>query len=194
VCRLQEVEPRRVRHRIYERANMKFQYNTLFLSLFLFCSMSLIMSTDVVAAEKTPTGDMEVGKQVCEKKENLLDQILCFAALATKHDDFLICNAASHEGVKYQCFAIYAERRSNPDVCEEIPPKSSEHKDLRDSCISDVAKQNGDFTLCEKVQAQGLRDSCYWGIAKQTGDTSLCEKIQDSGLKSGCTGKPVYID
>jgi hypothetical protein len=95
--------------------------------------------------------------------------------------------------VRYQCYAIYAERRSNPDVCEEIPPKSADYIGLRDVCISDVAEKVGDFTLCEKVQTQGLRDSCYLKIFNKTGDTSLCEKIQDNGLKSGCTGKPVDI-
>jgi hypothetical protein len=156
--------------------------------------MPLIMPTDVVSTEPTSTEDIAIEKKVCEENESLLGQTLCLSSLATKQDDFLICNAASHEGVKYQCYAIYAERRSTPDVCEEIPPTSTEHKDLRDSCISDVAKDNGDFILCEKVQSQGLRDSCYWGIAKQTGDTALCEKIHDNGLKSDCTGKPVYVD
>lgn len=173
---------------------MRLQYKTLFILLLLFCFMPLIMSTYAASAEKSSNGDMEIGKKACGKKENLFDQILCYAALATKHDDFSICNAASHEGVRYQCYAIYAERRSNPDICEEIPPKSADHKALRDACISDVAKKIGDFTLCEKVQTQGLQDSCYWGIAKKTGDTSLCEKIQDNGLKSGCTGKPVDIE
>jgi len=173
---------------------VRLQYKTFFILLLLFCFMPLIMSTYAASAEKSSNGVMELGRKACGKKENLFDQILCYAALATKHDDFSICNAASHEGVRYQCYAIYAERRSNPDICEEIPPKSADHKALRDACISDVAKKIGDFTLCEKVQTQGLQDSCYWGIAKKTGDTSLCEKIQDNGLKSGCTGKPVDIE
>ena len=172
---------------------MKLQYKNVFILLFLFCFMSLIIST-YVSAEESSNADMALGITACGKKENLIDQILCYAAHATKFDDVSICNAASHEGVRYQCYAIYAERRSNPDVCEEIPSKLADHKALRDACISDAAKKIGDFTLCEKVQNQGLRDSCYWGVAKKTGDLSLCEKIQDNGLKSGCTGKPVDID
>ena len=172
---------------------MSLQYKTFFILVLLFCFVPLIFST-YVSAEKSFNGDIDLDKKACGKKENIFDQILCYATLATKHDNVSICKAASHEGVRYQCYAIYAERRSNPDVCEEIPSKSAGHKTLRDACISDVAKKIGDFTLCEKVQTQGLRDSCYWGIAKTTGDTSLCEKIQDNGLKSGCTGKPVGID
>ena len=172
---------------------MKLQYKALFILLLLFCFMPLIIS-NYVLAEEFSNADIALGKKACGKKKNLIDQTLCYAALATKHDDVSICNAASHEGVRYQCYAIYAERRSNPDVCEEIPSKSADHKGLRDACISDVAKKVGDFTLCEKVQTQGLRDSCYWGIAKKTGDTSLCEKIQDNRLKSGYTGKPVDIE
>ena len=172
---------------------MRLHHKALFIVLLLYCFMPLIMST-YGSAEKSSEGDMELGKEACWKTENLFDQVLCYAALATKHEDVSICNAASHDGVRYQCYSIYAERQSNPDACEEIPSSSADHKALRDACISDVAKKIGDFKLCEKVQTQGLRDSCYWGIVKKTGDTSLCEKIQDNGLKSGCTGKPIVIE
>jgi hypothetical protein len=172
---------------------MRLQYKNVLILSFFFCFMSLVISTNV-SAEESSNAEIALGKKACGKKGNLIDQMLCYAALATKHEDVSICNAASHEGMRYQCYAIYAERRSNPDVCEEIPPKSADYIGLRDVCISDVAEKVGDFTLCEEVQTQGLRDSCYWKIAKKTGDTSLCEKIQDKVLKSGCTGKPVYIE
>ncbi len=67
--------------------------------------MPLILST-YVSAEKSSNGDMQLGEKACGKKEKLFDQILCYAALATKHDDVSICNAASHAGVRYQCYAI----------------------------------------------------------------------------------------
>ena len=171
---------------------MNRQYKNFFILLFLICFMFLIIS-NYVSADESSSADTSLEEKTCGKKKNLIDQLLCYAALATKLDDVSICDAASQEGVRYQCYAIYAERRFKPDVCEAIPSKSAELKDLRDVCISDVAKKAGDFTLCEKIETQGLRDSCYWGVAKKTGDTSICEKIQDKGLKSTCTGKPVYV-
>ena len=171
---------------------MNRQYKNFFILLFLICFMFLIIS-NYVSADESSSADTSLEEKTCGKKKNLIDQLLCYAALATKLDDVSICNAASQEGVRYQCYAIYAERRFKPDVCEAIPSKSAELKDLRDVCISDVAKKAGDFTLCEKIETQGLRDSCYLGVAKKTGNTSICEKIQDKGLKSGCTGKPVYV-
>ena len=171
---------------------MKHQYKNVFIILFSICFMFLVI-TSYVSAEESPNADTSLDEKSCEKKKNLFNQILCYTALATKLDDVSICDAASHEGVRYQCYAIYAELRSKPDVCEAIPSKSAELKGLRDVCISDVAKKAGDFTLCKKIKTQGLRDSCYLGVAKKTGDTSICDKIQDKGLKSSCTGKPVYI-
>jgi hypothetical protein len=171
---------------------MNHQYKNVFILLFLICFMFFIIS-NYVSADESSSADTSLDEKTCGKKKNLIDQLLCYAALATKLDDVSICDAASHEGVRYQCYAIYAERRSKPDVCEAIPSKSAELKGLRDVCISDVAKKAGDFTLCAKIETQGLRDSCYLGVAKKTGDTSICEKIQDKGLKSGCTGKPVYV-
>jgi len=84
---------------------MRLQYKKISILLFLFCFMPLIIST-YVSAEESPTADMAHGKKACGKKENLIDQILCYAALATKHEDVSICNAVSHEGVRYQCYAI----------------------------------------------------------------------------------------
>lgn len=171
---------------------MNHQFKNVFILLFSICFMYLIISNYVSAGESS-NADSSLDEKTCGKKKNLIDQILCYAALATKLDDVSVCDAASHDGVRYQCYAIYAERRSKPDVCEAIPLKSAELKGLRDVCISDVAKKAGDFTLCEKIKTQGLQDSCYLGVAKNTGDTSICEKIKDKGLKSGCTGTPVYV-
>lgn len=81
---------------------MNCQYKNVFIVLFLFCFMPLIVSNYVVA-EESSNADMTLGKKACRKKENLIDQILCYADLATKLDDVLICNAAFHEGVRYQC-------------------------------------------------------------------------------------------
>lgn len=130
----------------------------------------------------------------CEDTENLLERIECYATLATDEDDPSVCGRSSHEGVKYQCYAVLAERRGSKELCNEIPSRSPDHKKLRDVCISDVAAQTLSPILCEEIQTVGLRDSCYVKIGQQTKDTTLCQRIQDPGLRSLCTGQPVMVE
>ena len=130
----------------------------------------------------------------CEDTENLLERIECYATLATDEDDPYVCGRSSHEDVKYQCYAVLAERRGSKELCNEIPSRSPDHKKLRDVCISDVAAQMLSPILCEEIQTVGLRDSCYVKIGQQTKDTTLCQRIQDPGLRSLCTGQPVMVE
>lgn len=129
----------------------------------------------------------------CAEIEDPFEQIDCYVTLATSSDDPSACNQAAHEGVKYQCYAILAERRSSTELCDAIPATSQDHRDLRDICISDVAKKVADPHLCERVQSAGLRDGCYSLIGQKTGNKALCEKIQDPGLKSLCSGESVIV-
>ena len=142
--------------------------------------------------ERTPV--VTEASSQCEDTENLLERIECYATLATDEDDPSVCGQSSHEGVKYQCYAILAERRGSKELCNEIPSRSSDHKKLRDVCISDVAAQTLSPLLCEEIQTVGLRDSCYAKIGQQTNDTTLCQRIQDPGLRSICTGQPVMVE
>ena len=142
--------------------------------------------------ERTPVVTETLSQ--CEDTENLLERIECYAALATDEDDPSVCGRSSHEGVKYQCFAVLAERRGSKELCDEIPSRSPDHKKLRDVCISDVAAQTLSPLLCEEIQTVGLRDSCYAKIGQQSKDTTLCQRIQDPGLRSICTGQPVMVE
>ncbi|MCP3994645.1 MAG: hypothetical protein GY722_06200 [bacterium] len=130
----------------------------------------------------------------CEDAENLIEQIDCYATLATKGSDPSVCDLSSHEGVKYQCHAVVAERLGNVELCDQIPVTSSDHQQLRDVCVSDVAKKTLDDLLCDGIQTVGLRDSCYVKIGRETKNTALCAKIQDPGLRSLCSGIPVVVE
>ncbi len=130
----------------------------------------------------------------CEDVENLFQRIECYASLATDKDDPSVCGQSSHEGVKYQCYAVLAVRRSSRELCDLIPLRSPDHQELRDICISDVAKKTMSPLLCAGIGTIGLKDSCYAKIGQATGDTTLCQKIQDPGLRSICTGESVIVD
>lgn len=130
----------------------------------------------------------------CERIENVFKQIECYVTLATDEEDPSMCGLSSHDGVKYQCYAILAERLGSRDLCDQIPLASLDHQELRDICISDVAKKILNYVVCDEIQTMGLRDSCYAKIGQETKNTTLCEKIQDPGLRSMCSGVPVMVE
>jgi hypothetical protein len=147
-----------------------------------------------------PTEDPERPPQVstealgqCEDVKSVFERIECYVTLATDKDDPSVCGHSSHEGVKYQCYAILAERRGNRELCNIIPSRSPDYVELRDICISDVAKKTLSPLLCEGIQTVGLRDSCYAKIGQDSKDTTLCQKIRDPGLRSICSGEPIVV-
>jgi hypothetical protein len=125
--------------------------------------------------------------------QGLIEQITCLSDLAAAKKDPSLCDAAKHEGVKYQCYAVAAEKLGDWKICFDIPREPDESLKLRDLCISDVAEKAGDAALCEKIQTRNFKDSCYLKVYGKTGDEALCEKIADPGLKSLCTGEPVLV-
>lgn len=138
--------------------------------------------------------EAEESELCSEFKADLVGQITCFSAAAAERDDLTVCDQAFHEGVQYQCYALFAERRDNPEACEKIPTDTEEMQGLRDVCLSDVAANREDPELCATIVTPGLRDSCYAKVAERTGDLAICEQIEDPVLKSGCTGEPYYIE
>jgi hypothetical protein len=129
----------------------------------------------------------------CIDKANVFEQIKCLTNRAVELKDVAVCDRSKHVGVKYQCYAIYAEKVGNWEICNRIPTDNKDLLNLKSICISDVAKKLMKEELCEKVDVLGFKDGCYMKIAESTGNKTLCEKISDSGIKSLCTGEPIYI-
>lgn len=117
---------------------------------------------------------------------DLLERVGCFADLAVREGDLGGCDAAAHEGVKYQCYAVVAERQDDPLVCRKIPLATAEHLSLRDLCLSDIAKNRRDPEICSEVETVGFRDGCYFAVAEETSDLTLCTRINDDGLNRLC--------
>ena len=117
---------------------------------------------------------------------DLLLQIGCYADAAVERGDLGPCEAAVHEGVQYQCYAVVAERQDDPSLCQQIPTPTAEHLLLKDACLSDIAKNGLDPELCGAVEAEGLRDGCYFAVAEGIPDRTVCSEITDEGLKRLC--------
>ena len=91
----------------------------------------------------------------CEATENVIERIECYVEFATDNDDPSVCGQSTDEGVKYQCYAIVAERRDSVELCDVIPSRSQDHQELKDICISDVAKKILNALLCEQNRPSG---------------------------------------
>lgn len=137
----------------------------------------------------TPSASAE-----CADIANAIERTLCFADRAVEAGSTSPCDEASGEGVRYQCYAVYAERVETVEPCRRIPTTSADLRDLRDVCVGDVAEVTGRAELCAEVAADGLRDSCWLSVYRQTGDRTLCDRIEDRALKSLCTDEPVRIE
>ncbi len=131
----------------------------------------------------------DTNDQDCSSKKNPFEQLSCYATMAKATNNLNACDQAAHAGVRYQCYAIFAEFSDSPAICNKIPATTNEHRSLIDICISDVAKKVHDASLCEGIITKGLRDSCYLKLANEMSDRTLCAKIQDAGLKSICSKK-----
>ncbi len=48
-----------------------------------------------------------------------------------------------------------------------------------DKTIQEDALQQGDSSLCDKINNISLKDGCYWGLAKEIKNPLLCKKISE---------------
>jgi hypothetical protein len=127
----------------------------------------------------------------CKEIKHVMDRLLCFGDAAKSENDLTICDQAGHEGVRYQCYYIFAMHSQDIKTCDKIPDKNPEMLSLREGCYSDLASQPA---ICEKIKNQGIKDGCYLKLSKKTNNKNLCKKIIDPGLRSACTGQPVFVD
>ena len=124
---------------------------------------------------------------------DLYDQVGCFADLAVSRQDIDVCSTAANDGVRNQCYAVAASGLDRLDACNRIEPHSTEHIELRDACISDIALLRHNATLCRQLDSRTLQDSCLFKIYEGTGDTKLCADIADRGLRRLCDETPVFV-
>jgi hypothetical protein len=117
----------------------------------------------------------------------LIEQVACYADLAVGTGNLEACEQAGHEGVRYQCLAVFAERTEDPIPCRQIPETTEEHLELKDLCLSDVTKARMDPALCEEISVPGFRDGCFFGVAQGIPDPNLCARITDEGLRNQCS-------
>ena len=55
--------------------------------------------------------------------------------------------------------------------------------DDRDLCYQNMALEESNLTLCDKIQAKDLRDYCQVKIRQ---DTSTCDELKDQDMRQWC--------
>jgi hypothetical protein len=127
----------------------------------------------------------------CEKKQDILEQISCYADRATMEKKSEMCDVLEVDSAKFQCYSFYAERAENEALCKKISIWT--HSTLKDTCIKNVAKTKGDAEICNKISAAGLnfKDDCFFEIYQITQNAALCEKISNEELKLKCSGENI---
>lgn len=145
--------------------------------------------------ESRSAGD-EITEQArqCSGVEDIFDRIQCFVDRALEAKTFTACDEANEQAVRYQCYAVFAERAETAIPCRQIPTSDLDYRQLRDVCLADVAAALGSSALCEEIESDGLRDGCWLSTSHGTGNQTLCERIEDPQLHSLCTGEPVYVN
>ena len=150
-----------------------------------------VIAVLLLATADTAGADVKIDG--CATKKNLFEQISCYSAVAKETDNLVACDQASHEGVRYQCYAIFAEYSVSQEICHKIPAATDEHRSLTDACLSDVAMKAHNPSLCERIATAGLSDSCYSKLAKEMNEISLCAQIRDTSLANSCNNKAMLV-
>lgn len=157
----------------------------------------MIIATPLVACDNdrgdAPAMDTDAPAQDavdCEALQSRIDMTLCLVDIATDAGTTAACDVTGDPGVRFQCYAIFAERLGDPETCRRIPDQGEDFRDLRDACLADVAPVAERPELCEEVRESGLRDGCFLSVYRVTADATLCDRIEDAGLRSLCTGVP----
>lgn len=118
-----------------------------------FMRMEDSLSWIVVAALIFPLAATAIDEHAdeCASPSNPFEQVSCYAAAARTGNKLSACDRAGHEGVRYQCYEIFAEHTVSAPVCHRIPATTVEHRSLIDLCLSDVAVKSRD---------PGLKSTC----------------------------------
>ena len=158
----------------------------LTLSLWCIGVGAILMTVETAqAAPKTLAECAEAG---------VIEQITCFTNAAKRHEDLTVCDQAEHTGVRYQCYALYAEHKQDPAPCRRIPTDDEEMQSLADVCLSDVAALKKDPQLCAEMETVTLRDDCYSKVAREVDNTEVCKNIRDEARRNFCQGIPTYME
>jgi len=75
-----------------------------------------------------------------------------------------------------------AEEKGDSKICDQIVSR----EDYKRMCISSVANELNDISLCKQIEGSREGDGCYNLIAYSRQDVSICDNVQDEYNKNYC--------
>ena len=96
----------------------------------------------------------------------------------TKAEDY--CNNLEIEAHRDECYYNIAEATLSTQRCNNIVSERTQ-----DRCISNIAKLSKKSKLCEGITKQSRKDSCYMNFVNN-GDYTICNKIDNEHLREVC--------
>ncbi|VVB99324.1 Uncharacterised protein [uncultured archaeon] len=100
-----------------------------------------------------------------------------FTDSQTDYTELLNCGAAGNESAA--CFKTLAFSRQDPEVCRLIKEPLAEEQ-----CTLVLAQTMADARLCNGLAI--LHDDCYIAVVGENGNSSLCAKLQNQSSLSNC--------
>lgn len=110
----------------------------------------------------------------------------CFKQIAVQKTDLVLCDRVNNGAKKNSCIIAIAIQTKDVGLCEQVDGDIASGKGDIYLCYTNLAKVNGDVSMCDKVVESSDRDWCITEIARSSGNLILCERIEDSWIKSRC--------
>lgn len=124
------------------------------------------------------------GLSTCDSIQDPTTRSNCKLSNSIIEQDLSICEDIDGHTQKVDCFIYQAILRQDESICEMIEHETAE-LELREGCITGVAKVKEDVSLCEKL-SESRADDCVLGIAIQTKNPDNCEQIENQLTKDNC--------
>ncbi len=90
------------------------------------------------------------------------------------------CTSLEIESHRDECYYNIAESALSVAGCDKIVSERT-----KDKCVNNIAKISQSSILCEDIVKQSRKDSCYMNFVNN-GDYTVCDKIDNSYLKDAC--------
>ncbi len=105
----------------------------------------------------------------------------CYFNYATENNDALYCSAIGSIEQQQDCFFDVATTINKPELCETLPDNREE------ICISQIAQQLLDITVCDKIKTALSQDSCRLRLAsKVLNNENSCDTIRFKEMRDIC--------
>lgn len=174
--------------------------------------------------------DLAVAEQdvsICDKMQNSILKNYCYGEIyneiAITKKDVSICEKIQDVqdlGLKDECYRGVAWAKNDPSICDKLEETNpiemySRVPTRKERCYSsimhnwDLASNELDLSICDKIQDQGYKDYCYslvavnkqgcdkiltqntkdicyLDLASSEQDLSICDNIQNQEIKDSC--------